>query len=109
MKYLFLFQGFPTIKLFGADKKGPIDYTGGRDAASITTWAMSQAQRVVKSRLGGGKESSGSSDRSREKPRRDSEPGGGKHVVTLTPDNFDETVFGSTEAWMIEFYAPVSF
>ena len=25
-------QGFPTIKIFGANKKKPEDYNGGRDA-----------------------------------------------------------------------------
>lgn len=104
-----LLQGFPTIKFFGSDKNKPIDYSGARDASSIVTWAMNQAQKVVKNRLSGGKDSSSSgSERPKEKPKRDSEPGGGKHVVTLTPDNFDALVFGSSEPWMIEFYAPVS-
>ena len=30
-----LYQGFPTIKVFGADKQKPTDFNGGRDASSI--------------------------------------------------------------------------
>ena len=33
-------KGFPTLKWFGADKKSPKDYTGGRDAASIVTFVQ---------------------------------------------------------------------
>jgi protein disulfide-isomerase A6 len=30
-------QGFPTIKIFGADKKSPTDYQGERTADAIVT------------------------------------------------------------------------
>jgi len=29
-----------------------------------------------------------------------------KDVVVLTDDNFDSTIFGSNDIWMVEFYAP---
>eukprot|EP00003_Mantamonas_plastica_P008804 TRINITY_DN1783_c0_g1_i3.p1 TRINITY_DN1783_c0_g1~~TRINITY_DN1783_c0_g1_i3.p1 ORF type:complete len:749 (+),score=264.27 TRINITY_DN1783_c0_g1_i3:113-2359(+) len=49
-------QGFPTIKMFGADKrktasgtfyKSPTDYNGGRDARSIVSYATSQLPNWV--------------------------------------------------------------
>ena len=33
-------QGFPTIKIFGANKKTPMDYQGGRTADSIAKAAL---------------------------------------------------------------------
>lgn len=33
-------QGFPTIKVFGPNKKRPEDYQGGRDAGSIASFAL---------------------------------------------------------------------
>jgi protein disulfide-isomerase A6 len=52
-------QGFPTIKVFGANKNKPEDYKGGRDAAGIVQGAQKAAQKLVQDRLGG-KSSSGS-------------------------------------------------
>jgi protein disulfide-isomerase A6 len=108
-------KGFPTIKVFGASKT-PTDYQGAREAPAIVTFAMQQAGALAKSRLGGGGGGGGGA-----KPKAgggggggakgggnkgsDSTPGGGKSVVTLTPDNFDAQVFGG-EPWMVEFYAP---
>ena len=109
-------QGFPTIKFFGGDGKA-VDYNGGRDAQAIVNFALEKTSSIAKARLGGKaggstggggkkKESSGGSG---SKPA--SETGGGKHVVTLTDDNFDEMVFGkdgsgATNAWLVELYAP---
>ncbi|KXZ53899.1 hypothetical protein GPECTOR_6g817 [Gonium pectorale] len=33
-------QGYPTIKFFGANKRSPEDYNGGRDSGSIVAFAM---------------------------------------------------------------------
>jgi protein disulfide-isomerase A6 len=108
-------QGFPTIKLFGENKNSPVDYNGGRDAQSIVNWAMSQAQSVVKARMGGGGGNSGSggakssgsgSGSGGGNKGSASSPGGGKDVVTLDANNFDELVLSSGDAWFVEFYAP---
>jgi protein disulfide-isomerase A6 len=32
-------QGYPTIKVFGSDKKSPQDYNGGRDTSSLVSFA----------------------------------------------------------------------
>jgi protein disulfide-isomerase A6 len=43
-------QGFPTIKIFGADKKSPTDYQGERTADAIVTAAMKATTQLVKDR-----------------------------------------------------------
>lgn len=48
-------QGFPTIKVFGADKRNPTDYKGERTATAIVTGGMAAARDLVKSRQGGAK------------------------------------------------------
>lgn len=99
-------KGFPTLKWFGNDKKNPVDYQGGRDADSIRKWALDQTVKEVNSRTKKSK---------KEKAKgSDSSSGGGsgggaaddKEVVVLTDDNFEKTVFGSKDIWLVEFYAP---
>ncbi|CAL1543731.1 unnamed protein product [Lymnaea stagnalis] len=96
-------SGFPTIKIFGADKFKPTDYQGPRTASGIVDSALSTVSSVVKSRLSGGKEkleliflnlllkSSG---------------GDSKDVIELTDSNFEEKVLESKDMWLVEFYAP---
>ncbi|MQL20649.1 hypothetical protein EI008_27150, partial [Escherichia coli] len=52
-------QGFPTLKIFGADKKKPTDYNGQRTAQAIADSVLAEAKKAVSARLGG--KSSGSS------------------------------------------------
>jgi len=102
-------QGFPTIKLFGETKSSPIAYEGAREAPAIVNWALGQATSVVKARLSGkksGGESGSKGSKPKAKPNTDSESGGKKHVITLTPDNFDSLVFSGETPWMVEYYAP---
>lgn len=101
-------QGFPTIKIFGENKKAPTDYQGQRTAKPIVDAGMSEARKLVKSRLSGGAskkktESTGgakkpSSSKGSKAPKSD--------VVTLTDANFDDLVLNSGDVWMVEFYAP---
>lgn len=55
--------GFPTIKFFGFDKKKPEAYESGRDAVSITKFALKKVSSEVTARAEGkgGKSSSSSS------------------------------------------------
>ena len=112
-------SGFPTIKLFIEGKSEPISYDGAREAPAIVSWAMGQASSLAKTRLSGkassssgtkggsskGSSSGGGSKGSSGGNNNHDGPGGGKHVVELTPDNFDSLVLGSSEPWFVEFYA----
>ena len=47
-------QGFPTLKIFGADKKKPTDFQGQRTSDGIVTEAMKNLNQLVKDRKKGG-------------------------------------------------------
>ncbi|XP_037541465.1 protein disulfide-isomerase A6 isoform X2 [Nematolebias whitei] len=93
-------RGFPTIKVFGANKNKPEEYQGGRSSQAIVDGAMNSLRSLVKERLSGKSGGSGYSKQS----------GGGdgskKDVVELTDDNFDKTVLDSDDVWLVEFFAP---
>jgi len=82
-------KGFPTIKIFGADKAKPSSYDQAREAAAISQAAVQEVANIVQTRLGGGGSSAGPSA-----------------VVTLTDDNFDKEVLESNDLWLVKFIAP---
>ncbi|GAB0100129.1 Protein disulfide-isomerase A6 homolog [Sergentomyia squamirostris] len=87
-------RGFPTIKIFGANKKSPTDYNGQRTADAIAEAALTEAKKKVKASLGGkdeGKSDSGSKT---------------DDVIELTDSNFNKLVLESDDVWLIEFFAP---
>ena len=88
-------KGFPTIKIFGANKNKPEDYNGQRNAQGIVQQAQKTAQKIVSDRLGG-KSSSGGSGGS----------GSKADVVELTESNFKKLVMDSDDMWLVEFFAP---
>ncbi|ETE67495.1 Protein disulfide-isomerase A6, partial [Ophiophagus hannah] len=95
-------KGFPTIKIFGANKHKAEDYQGARTSDAIVDSALSAVRSLVKDRLSGrgGGYSSG---------KQSSYESGGsnkKDVIELTDDNFDKTVMDSDSVWLVEFYAP---
>ncbi|XP_076155761.1 protein disulfide-isomerase A6-like [Alosa pseudoharengus] len=92
-------QGFPTIKIFGANKNKPEDYQGGRTGQAIVEGALTALRSLVKERLSGKSGSSGQS-------RQGGGGGGKKDVVDLTEDNFDRLVLNGEESWLVEFFAP---
>jgi len=98
-------QGFPTIKVFGANKKSPKDYKGGRDSTSIVETAFKELRQMVKDKKNGGGSSSGSGQKQEQKQQKRRNVGD-KDVVILTDSNFDTLVTNSEEPWIIEFYAP---
>lgn len=87
-------RGFPTIKIFGANKRSPTDYSGQRTAKAMAEAALAEAKKKVQAEFGGG--SSGGSSSS----------GGGNDVIELTDDNFDKLVLNSEDIWLVEFFAP---
>ncbi|XP_074472329.1 protein disulfide-isomerase A6 isoform X2 [Sebastes fasciatus] len=97
----FSVRGFPTIKVFGANKNKPEDYQGGRNSQAIVDGAMTALRSLVKDRLSGKSGGSGYS--------KQSGGGGGgskEDVVELTDDNFDKMVLEGDAVWLVEFFAP---
>ncbi|CAG03659.1 unnamed protein product [Tetraodon nigroviridis] len=92
-------RGFPTIKVFGANKNKPEEYQGGRSSQAIVDGALSALRSLVKERLSGGSSGSGYN-------KQQSTGGSKKDVVELTDDNFDQMVLEGDEVWMVEFFAP---
>uniref|UniRef100_T1GI35 Protein disulfide-isomerase A6 homolog n=1 Tax=Megaselia scalaris TaxID=36166 RepID=T1GI35_MEGSC len=90
----FSVRGFPTIKIFGADKNSPIDFNGQRTASAMADSALAEAKKIVNKRLGGGSGSSSGGSNSKD------------DVIELTDDNFDKLVLNSDEPWLVEFFAP---
>ncbi|XP_045123689.1 protein disulfide-isomerase A6 homolog [Portunus trituberculatus] len=94
-------NGFPTIKIFGLDKKKPQDYNGQRTAKAIVDFALNVAKEKVNAQLsgkksggGGGGSGSGSSG------------SGSSDVIELTDSNFEKLVLKSDDMWLVEFFAP---
>ncbi|CAF1583844.1 unnamed protein product [Adineta steineri] len=94
-------SGFPSIKIFGNNKRSPTDYQGGRTADAIVEQALNQLRTIANERLGkrsgGGGGSSGGGGGG---------GSGGKDAIELTDSNFDSTVIDSEDAWLVEFMAP---
>ena len=94
-------QGFPTIKIFGADKKAPTDYQSERSSAAIVKEVMRQVNGLIRERSegGSGKKEKGSAKGEKAKKSK-------SNVIELTDVNFDALVLDSNDHWLVEFYAP---
>jgi len=95
-------QGFPTIKIFGANKKKPEDYNGQRTAQGFVDAGLAAAKKLVNAQLGGKSSGGGGGSSS----NANAGPGEGKDVVELTDGNFKKKVLESEMGWLVEFYAP---
>lgn len=91
-------RGFPTIKIFGADKNKPEDYNGPRTAQGLVDAALKAASEKARGSLSGKKSSSGGSKSEGSKDSKD--------VIELTDENFDKLVLNSEDMWLVEFFAP---
>nr|CAH7745703.1 unnamed protein product [Callosobruchus chinensis] len=91
-------RGFPTIKIFGANKSKPEDYNGRRTAKEIAEAGLKAARLKVKNAFDGGHSSGGSSDIFQTADDKD--------VIELTDSNFKRLVIDSDDMWLVEFYAP---
>lgn len=100
-------RGFPTIKIFGANKQKPENYQGGRTAEAIVDAALSSLRSLALDRLNG---RGGGQDYGRQQKYSGGSSGGGdggkKSVIELTDDNFDRQVLNSDDVWLVEFFAP---
>jgi len=95
-------QGFPTIKIFGANKKKPEDYNGQRTAQGFVDAGLAAAKKLAQAQLSGKSSGGGGSSGS----NTNAGPGEGKDVVELTDANFRKKVLNSDKGWLVEFYAP---
>ncbi|XP_017840246.1 protein disulfide-isomerase A6 homolog [Drosophila busckii] len=89
-------RGFPTIKIFGANKRTPTDFNGQRTGKAIAEAALAEAKKKVQAAFGGGSSSSSGGSSS----------GSNGDVIELTEDNFDKLVLNSDDIWLVEFFAP---
>lgn len=87
-------QGFPTIKIFGANKNKPIDFNGQRTAEALVEAAIKEVTKTANARLGGKSSSGGGSS------------SGKSEVIELTESNFERLVLNSKDLWLVEFFAP---
>ncbi|CAB4029224.1 disulfide-isomerase A6 [Paramuricea clavata] len=99
-------RGFPTIKIFGANKNSPVDYNGPRTAPGLTKAALEAAQSAVNQRLSGGGGSRSSGGGKTGGGGGSGGSGNAKDVIELTDSNFEEKVLQSNELWLVEFFAP---
>lgn len=88
-------RGFPTIKIFGANKQSPTDFNGDRTAKGIAEAGLAEAKKKIKESLNGGGSSSGGGS-----------SGSSDDVIELTDANFDKLVLHSDDVWLVEFFAP---
>ena len=95
-------RGFPTIKIFGANKKSPSDYNGARTAKALADAGVKMVRDIVSGRMGGGGRGGGGGGGG----NRGGKKGGGGGVVELTESNFKKQVLDSEDLWLVEFFAP---
>lgn len=108
----FSIQGFPTIKILGADAKGKVsslaEYKGERTAAAMVEWALTTAKKLALKRIGA--KSSSSSGGSSGGGGGAGPSGGGDSdsfyrktdVVTLNGRNFESEVIDGDDLWYAE-------
>lgn len=98
-------QGFPTIKIFGSNKKSPVDYNNQRTAQAIADAALAEAKKKVSDKLGGrgGSSSSGGGSSG------GSGGSGSSDVIELTDSNFDKLVLQSDDVWLVEVCSTIPF
>lgn len=109
-------QGYPTLKMFGLDKKKPEDYQGAREANGIVSGCMKAVNQLVKDRKAGKKGTSSSSSSGGSGSKSSGGSGSSGHgrktkadvsdVIQLNEANFNALVTDSTDHWLVEFYAP---
>jgi protein disulfide-isomerase A6 len=90
-------KGFPSLKIFGQNKKSPTDYQGDRKADAIVSAGLKAVTDMVKSRTG----KSGTKDKKTSSGKKK-----GSDVFELTEENFPTLVMESQDMWLVEFFAP---
>ena len=111
----FSIQGFPTIKILGADAKGKVsslaDYKGERTATAMVEWALTTAKKLALKRIRASSSSSGSGGSGSGScgGGGGAGPSGGDgdtfykktDVVSLTGRNFESEVIDGDDLWYV--------
>lgn len=97
-------QGFPTIKLFGANKNAPADYNGQRTASAIVDFCLSKVRESVQQKLESGNSSSGNNSSSINSQKTGGS--GSNKVVELNSGSFQSQIIDTKKPFLIMFYAP---
>ena len=79
--------------MFGANKKKPTDFNGGRTAQGVVQEAQRVATQIVSDRLGGKSSGGGGGG--------GGGSGGKADVVELTDSNFKKLVLDSDDMWLV--------
>ncbi|XP_023165499.2 protein disulfide-isomerase A6 homolog [Drosophila hydei] len=90
-------RGFPVIKIFGADKKKPINYIGPRTAHAIAESALSVVKNQIKNVIG--------RVENVETPEEESICFD-SDVIELQAEDFKKQVLKSDDIWLVAFYTP---
>lgn len=99
-------KGFPTIKVFGANKKSPTNYEGQRQAKDIVDFAMKEANALVRTRLSGGKPASGNTNSKPSSNSGSNSGNGNGKVIDATESSFKADVIDNDDVVLVEFFAP---
>ena len=113
----FEIKGFPTLKIFGANKKKPTDYNSERTTKAIVDQLISEIRKLASERINakgsstGSQKSQGSANHDHHDHAGHSHSSGDDHagssdVVELTGDNFKELVMQDGIGWLVMFFAP---
>ncbi|KRZ16465.1 Protein disulfide-isomerase A6, partial [Trichinella zimbabwensis] len=113
-------KGFPTVKIFGADKQKPIEFQGSRTAQAVVDAAFNELKKIVQHRLTGkssGYKQSSSKSVFQMKQYELQNPyliikheryfsGSSDDIIQLNDANFDSMITSSDDMWLVEFFAP---
>lgn len=110
---------FPTIKFFGENKEKPIVYESEKKVDEIFAFIFEKTKEIAKARLTELNKNRKPLPEEKPNPEEKPKPEGqkkpeekeevvesDKNVVVLTDANFDKSVLGSKDLWMVAFYAP---
>lgn len=97
----FSVQSYPTLKVVTGGRS--FDYAGSREQSALAAWAISGHKTSFSEKVLSYREFVEQREIA-QREQLDAERS--SQVVTLTSANFDEVVKGSTDAFLIKFYAP---
>jgi len=104
----FKVESFPTIKIFGVDRKNPTTYDGQREVGNIVQTVMNDVVQVLSSRIPGLKADphNGSKQKKQKQKQQHDTGAGDSKAVELTAANIESKLYSSSDVWLVAFIAP---